>query len=69
MLANRNMWVLDVNFKVFFSYATVERVKSFYGFATVTNRVSANKGMFQSHHHHHHKHHKHSDLNHSDYAF
>ena len=33
MMAHSNFWVLDLNFKVFFSYATIHRLKSFYGFA------------------------------------
>lgn len=33
MMAHRNFWVLDLNFKVFFSYATIHRLKAFYGFA------------------------------------
>jgi hypothetical protein len=33
MMAHRNLWILDLNFKVFFSYATIHRLKAFYGFA------------------------------------
>ncbi len=46
MMASRNMWVLDVNFSIFFSFATVERVKSFYGFAAVGNSTNAAKSHY-----------------------
>ena len=52
MLANRNMWILDLNFNVFYSFATIERVKQFYGFALVANTAGHPKSM---HHHHHHQ--------------
>jgi hypothetical protein len=32
MFANKNLWILDLNFNIFFSFATIERVKEFYGF-------------------------------------
>lgn len=48
-MASRNLWILDLNFKIFFSYATIERVKSFYGFASVANSTSASKSRY--HHH------------------
>ena len=48
MLATRNLWILDINFNIFFSFATVQRLKSFYGFASMTN-LNATK----SHHHNH----------------
>jgi len=27
MLANKNLWILDINFKCFFSYAPIDRVR------------------------------------------
>jgi len=27
MLANKNLWILDINFMCFFSYAPIERLK------------------------------------------
>ncbi len=43
MLASRNMWILDINFNIFFSFATIERVKSFYGFAAVGTSTTVPK--------------------------
>jgi len=43
MMASRNLWILDLNFNIFFSYATIERVKTFYGFASVANSTTASK--------------------------
>jgi len=68
MLANRNLWILDLNFNIFFSFATIERVKKFYGFASAANTSSNGKGI--GHHHHHRNHSKMSDSNNfTDYAF
>ncbi len=37
MLAHKNLWILDLNFNVFYSYATTQRIKSFYGFGKNCN--------------------------------
>lgn len=70
MLANRNMWILDLNFSVFYSFATIERIKQFYGFASVANTAAHGKNTH--HHHHHHKANPNSSADHTaqtDYAF
>ena len=54
MLANKNLWILDANFGIFFTYATVERVKTFYGFASVAN--SSGTKTPNLHHHRHSSH-------------
>ena len=45
MLANRNIWILDLNFCVFYSLATIERIKQFYGFVSVVNSAAHSKGI------------------------
>lgn len=54
MLANRNLWILDLNFSVFYSFATIERVKAFYGFSSVANSSSATKGLYNHQNRKHH---------------
>ncbi len=45
MLANRNIWILDLNFSVFYSLATIERIKQFYGFVSVANSAAHSKNI------------------------
>jgi hypothetical protein len=37
MLAHKNIWILDLNFNIFYSYATINRIKTFYGFGKNPN--------------------------------
>ena len=39
MFAQKNLWILDLNFSVFFSYATTQRLKTFYGFGKNANEI------------------------------
>ena len=52
MMAAKNLWILDLNFYCFFSFALPSRIKEFYGFATQslgkTNFNSSNMNMAMS---------------------